>query len=368
MPDETPAVPHDLHPPAPGADPVEREGRPVLVPGPVGIWSGRGPGRACGVFDYGEHLAAELSRRGLRADLVNAEDWSAAGTLRSVRQLRRARGVVHLQFPSAAFERRLAPYFALAAARGAIRVVTMHEFSRKSRHGQALCRAMFAAADLVVFTSEEERRAGERVFPRHAGKFAVIPIASNVPEHPVEVERTTDLVYFGLIRAGKGIEEFLDAAERLAGPGRTIRLIGRVPDPLPAECAALLERARGLDIGVRLDADLDAVAGELAAARVALLPFPDGMSERRGSALAAMLNGAAVVTTAPDHGRDLFDPLCLMAERANELPSLAERALAGRDEAMIGRARDHARERSWGAIAGAHVAHYARLAERAARR
>src|SRR5690606_12195619 len=100
----------------------------------------------------------------------------------------------------------------------------------------------------------------------------------------------------------------------------------------------------------------------------AVLPYEDGISERRGSALAAMANGALVVTTPPQSGDPrAFDALCLMATDLAELTETTRRALAHYDEHadIVRNARRYAGLRSWDRIAAEHVRLYGGQAPRA---
>ena len=66
-----------------------------------------------------------------------------------------------------------------------------------------------------------------------------------------------------------------------------------------------------------LDRGDDETAGLLAGASAAYLPYPDGASERRGSLIAALGNGAPVVTTdGPDRPADMDGVVMLAPDPA----------------------------------------------------
>lgn len=328
----------------------------------VVLFGGRTKGAPCGVWDYARNLCDELNAAGCDARLENAADWSLGGTARTILRTARERGVVHVQFPSQAFEKRLGPYFLLTAPL-ATRVVTVHEFSRKSRLGKALCFFLFASATMVIFTSDEELSSAADAYPFFRHKFSIIPIPSNIPRDEAGGERSTDIIYFGLIREGKGIEQFLDIVEALTPRKYAVRLVGQVPVPIPSFCQQLLDRARSLGVDVRLDASEEEAAAELARSRIAVLPFPDGISERRGSALAAMLNGTLVVSTPPQNGRQAFEEICVIADETSGLVQAAASALddMSTHTETIKRAESYAMARSWPLVAQAHVERYASL-------
>jgi glycosyltransferase involved in cell wall biosynthesis len=149
-----------------------------------------------------------------------------------------------------------------------------------------------------IFVSIEawKQRLGE-----HAERAEWLPIPSNVPVRvePAEVERVRKalgegswIAHFGtyspLITEGLG--PAIRETARLRGDARFL-LLGR----------GATQFARGLALGERVTAreELSAseVAGLLAASTLALQPFPDGISARRTSAMAALALGVPVVTT-----------------------------------------------------------------------
>ena len=149
-----------------------------------------------------------------------------------------------------------------------------------------------------IFVSIEawKRRLGAQ------GERAVwLPIPSNIPVsvEPAEAERARNALGRGAWIAHFGTYSPLIAAElgpvireiaRLRGDARFV-LLGR----------GATEFARGLALGERVAAREDLSGAEvgalLKASALALQPFPDGISARRTSAMAALALGVPVVTT-----------------------------------------------------------------------
>jgi glycosyltransferase involved in cell wall biosynthesis len=134
-------------------------------------------------------------------------------------------------------------------------------------------------------------------------KFVHLPVSSNVPDRR---DRRAS------VREELGIAEGTVALATLGGghPSRLVDRIRRVADRVRAAAtdAVLLNLGEGgpssglQDCGLRTitpgpQSD-DDVAGHLAAGDVFLAPFVDGVSTRRGSVMAALQHGLAVVTTA----------------------------------------------------------------------
>ncbi len=145
----------------------------------------------------------------------------------------------------------------------------------------------------------------------------LIPIGSNIavapPEHydraawrarlGISVDETL-LAYFGLISLSKGLDTLLDALARLPARFRLVVIGGAATAPEDRAYADAIRQQivrLGLDQRVTITghcAETD-VSAHLLAADIAALPFADGASFRRGSLLAALAHGLAVVTTWP---------------------------------------------------------------------
>lgn len=321
--------------------------------GLVALIAGAEADVACGVTDYTRMLAAALCRQGIKAAVINATDWSAIGFLRTVRRARQA-PVVHLQHPAQALEREIGPYLLFFALAGRRRFLTLHEFSRKSAIGRLLTIPLIWLAHRIVVTNEEERSAIVDYWRAAAGKTIVLPIASNIPEHAGCCDRSTDAIYFGQIRSGRGVEQFIEVVKAL--PSSTIaRMVGgQVPGDRSG--ADLVQSARAVGIEVLADRSAEEVAELLSSARIALLPYPDGISERRGSALAAMINGAIVVSTPGTQPQPQFGPLVLLGSGTEQLAELVRSVLADSTgfETKASLAREYARGRSWEFVALLH--------------
>jgi glycosyltransferase involved in cell wall biosynthesis len=107
------------------------------------------------------------------------------------------------------------------------------------------------------------------------------------------------------------------------------------------------------------------VAADLNACDVVLLPFTDGASLRRGTLMAALANGCAIVTTTPQtplpelqHERDL------LYVKAGDAPAMAAAVLrlAGDDRlrtTVQTNARRASRQFGWEEIARRHLELYA---------
>src|SRR6202008_1427790 len=194
----------------------------------------------------------------------------------------------------------------------------------------------------VIFTSEFERRFVTKRVPWVARISSIIPVASNIRVFPQERQRTlSEIVYFGLILPGKGLEEVVELSRLIKSGGLDlkVRIIGR-PRPERLEYFEKL-RSETAELPVIWDLDLseELVAERLASSAVAYFPFPDGASERRTSLKAALANGVAVVTTRGSHTPTSMESSLSFAGNPKEA-LIAARALIGNQEERTKLARN----------------------------
>ena len=188
-------------------------------------------------------------------------------------------------------------------------------------------------------------------------RFFLAPSPSNVPVLEVPADHRTTwragkrlppagvvLAYFGTLGADKQFDWVLAAwrAARRAEPETSLVVIGAGPEP--AMDAA--ERAHYRALGYQA---ADEVSRALQAADVLLLPFVDGASERRGSFMAGLAHGCAVLTTT---GHSTGPAL----RRAKFFATTRADDLAAFGAAAAGLARDAARRLELGAAARAAYA------------
>ena len=309
------------------------------------------PPEACGVGAYTARLVEAFTARGRSVQVSVGNSWPIAAPASDGT-------ITHLQYPSVGAGTSLSPVRAFVRPTRGPKVLTLHEFTRSHILRKLASVALALAADAVVATSRREALAIRR-WTCGLKRPVVIPIGSNIPE-AAQRTRDIDVVYFGLLGPGKGLELFLELVE-LAPAGWVFAVVGEAP---PQYCSFAKEMAgRASRLGVRwIGPQPDAeVARVLSSARFAYLPYPDGASERRGSLFAAMANGAVPITTVgPDTTAELgecvisaADPRAALAAACSEPATLLRVASAG---------SAYLKGRAWDAIAAQHDLLYTRLA------
>jgi glycosyltransferase involved in cell wall biosynthesis len=312
----------------------------------IGLVSGEYPPMQGGVGDFTRELATVLAALGNETHVITSAPQPPISNLQSssptihlltarwgwpslwrVRGLVRRLGleVLNIQYQAAAYGM-TPPIHFLPRVVGVPCVVTFHDlripylFPKAGglRWSAVLALARGAAA-VIVTNPEDETRL------RAAGgvkRLAQIPIGSNIaPELPPGFERgewrgrsgvgPDDwlLGYFGFVNASKGGETLVRALARLAADGRPARLLligGRTgaSDPTNAEYGGQVKAlARELGVEARIGrtgfVSAPEVSAALAACDVVVLPYRDGASFRRGSLMAALAHGCAIVSTFP---------------------------------------------------------------------
>ncbi len=252
----------------------------------------------CGVLDYSERLNTEFTRLGLQVQAVH-EPVTLAGVSSILGKIRNARpDILLMQYPNAAYGHSLTPHLLANVAGRVPFVLTLHEFE-PAHPLRKLSISLLTGAQAIIVTNEMDRSHLVKWYPWVSKRVRTVPLASNITGRPWQPGPTFTVVYFGLFRPGKGLEEFLQCARLVKA--RTSRIHFRAIGTLTGGAAeygrAFLEEARTLDMDVLVGASEEDVATALSSASVAYLPFPDGATARRGSILAAANCGLPLLST-----------------------------------------------------------------------
>lgn len=312
--------------------------------------TGEYPPMQGGVGDYTWKLASTLAEMGVDVHVLTAEEAGPAHLLPAgvenvypvvgrwgwglARQVNivvanASADIVHIQYQAAAFDLHpainLLPRFLRdSPARVA---VTFHDLRTPyvfPKAGPLRWRANLELArhsDAVIVTNAEDYLRLSAT-PELESRLHEIPIGANVlPDLPASYDRTAQrarygvgsddllLCYFGFLNASKGGEELMDTVAALVADGVPAYLLmigGHVGASDPTNAAYLDHvRRRVADLGLRHRVHwtgfvgADEVSAAFAAADIAVLPYRDGASFRRGSLMAALAHGMPIVSTTP---------------------------------------------------------------------
>jgi heptosyltransferase-2 len=186
---------------------------------------------------------------------------------------------------------------------------------------------------------------------------SIIPIGSNIPMQDPQPS-DVDVTYFGLIRPMKGIEQAVSILKSVSkGRNLKVRVVGQVVPAYANYASKVLSEFKLIGSEIILNSSAIEASDLLSRSKIALLPFPDGMSRRRGSALAAMGNGALVVTTAGENESKFYRSICAVPAAGSSLEELLSSALDDYDafQTIRSAGQRFARSLTWAGVAGAYT-------------
>jgi glycosyltransferase involved in cell wall biosynthesis len=353
--------------------------------------SGEYPPDVGGVGDYTHRLRTALADLGSPSRILSrnrVRRWDARSLVWLARAAPRA-GIVHIQFQAAAYDLLgdvcLMPLLVRRFVPRTRVVTTFHDtripylFPRAGRLRAAALRFMARSSDAVLAADQRDLQVLDGHSPRHH----LVPIGSNVLcEPPPDFDRrefrarlglmpdTLAIVYFGLLNSSKGLELLLDAFELVAArhPDARLLVLGgatSASDPTDRLTAAALS-GRMQRLGqrvVRTDwLAQPELSAHLLAGDLAVLPYVDGASARRGSLLACAEHALPIVSTLPAAPEVAGSVEAVAAEPGLLADAVLRVASDAPTAARLRTASSAlARRMSWPAIAAAHVRIYETL-------
>lgn len=363
----------------------------------IGMITGEYPPMQGGVGAYTQVLARTFARSGHKVFLLApptaeescenivldaAPSWNLKIFSTVARWVAARRpDIINIQYQTAAFSMSPWIHFLPARSRQTPVVTTFHDlrfpylFPKAGPLRPWIVRHLARTSNGAIVTNHEDA-----LQLRSLSRCALIPIGSNIlaplpatyeheawrQQHGIPHDAFV-IAFFGLINRSKGLIPLLHALHQLAGEDVSIRLlmVGGVPGSSDRENRSHQEEIKALihqldlegriiDLGFIDDVE---VAAALNAADVVALPFLDGASYRRGSLMAALYYGAAIVTTTPAVPIAAFqDETNMLLVPPGDALALASALRRLRDDAKLRHrlkagARALASQFSWEAIA-----------------
>lgn len=273
------------------------------------IITGTYPPRKCGVGDYCYNLIHTGTARSSKWQVYTTDNWKLSNIKVIMKEIANIGfNVANIQYPTMGYGTSITPHIITLYIRYILRkpvVVTIHEYSRLGWKGRFAAKIFFHCAGHTVFTTEVERQFAIRKNRYLQKKSSVIKIFSNIDKsdniRPAQ-ERTWDIGYFGYIRPDKGIETFIDVCNKVSRlrSGCRIYIMGQTQEEFQWYYTPIIKRIKESDIELILNRSSKEVSDILSDTKIAYLPYPDGLTERRGSFLAALLNRCCIVSTEGD--------------------------------------------------------------------
>jgi len=258
------------------------------------------PKSGCGVADYTQELVTNLINNGIDSEIISLEDWSVKNLFKLNKKINlKDDEVLHIQYPSQPYGKSLIINL-LGILKFRKFALTLHEYSQghlfRKISGLILC---FCAKE-IIFTNALEKGMVTNILPYFKEHSHLINIGSNIPLKGVNKQFIIGrkIAFFGLLRPNKGLEQFFELIKlsKERNSGYQFIIIGSRQSGSDEYFQDALKQMQKLEVSTFIDQPADKVAEILSTANFCYLHYPDGVSERRGSFLAAVGNNLIVLT------------------------------------------------------------------------
>ena len=261
----------------------------------------------CGVVDYTRQLAHAISDGKTKVTIEELPSWSLNALIRLRDKYKNGDSIVfHLQYPTLGMGKSFAPALLHFASKSNKIFITFHEFEQFS----LIRKSYFIFSSLLntsfIFTNEYEQEQFASFFPWAKKKSVIIPIGNNISAIPFQKKIDAPqhrLIYFGQIAPNKGIEEYLETVccLRAAKNHLPCAIIGGLVTPSSELAQKVQTMAEKYNIECLFNLSSEDVSQELHKSSMAYLPFPSGVGDKRGSALACLKHDLGVITKHSEH-------------------------------------------------------------------
>lgn len=268
------------------------------------IITGTYPPRKCGVGDYCQNLLSTTQAKDWK--LYTDDNWNITTLFQKIKEIKKYNPeVINIQYPTVGYGKSLLPHLLTIYLTKILKkkvIITLHEYSQLGWKGKLATSIFLKFGNHIVFTTEFERQYAIKKYPQLKNNSSIIKIYSNIltkNEQPSFEQRSYDMGYFGYIRPEKGLEDYIETAKKIqkTNPNFKAYIMGQTQDEFSFYHKPLLETLSDSNITLLLNKSNQEVSDILSQTKIAYLPYPDGLTERRGSFLASLLHHCIIVTT-----------------------------------------------------------------------
>jgi glycosyltransferase involved in cell wall biosynthesis len=293
------------------------------------------PPDVCGVGDYSERLLNALNKEANLFELFYKTNWSVGNLFSYLKEIKSKKvDLIHIQYPTEGYGYSFLPLLLMAFLPKKKIIVTIHELSNRTFKARVFTMLLLFFSNKIIVTNEIEYGYLKKLPILNRKETFIINIGSNIPKSNKVFrsfsERKIDLAYFGHIRPIKGLESFITIANKFSDTKRCA-IIGQNLSKYQSYLGDLQIQSDKIDY--ILNGSALQTADNLSECKIVYLPFPDGVSSRRGSLMAAALNGCVIVTTYSDDKitNDFFEKYCYLVNNEDKAEKIIEQLLDGDD-------------------------------------
>lgn len=284
------------------------------------IITGSFPPDICGVGDYTACLLNTQEAQNWK--LLYTKNWKLSNIKNILNDIKKINShIIIFQYPTMGYKWSLSPqllclYYTFFTNKKTI--VVLHELSQRTIKAK-IATIPFLFANRVIFTNQYEKEYASKLIPWNKPKYKIVKIYSNISA-PVKLknlkERDIDLVYFGHIRPNKGIEDFLEIVIKCKTE-KSINacIVGQIIPEYKEFYIRIQDICEKNNINIQTNKAIEEVTNILNRSKIALLPFPDGLSERRGTLLAALASGCSIFSYAGKYTTKELQATCIITKK-----------------------------------------------------
>lgn len=312
----------------------------------------------CGVNDYSVNLFNSLIDQGYLIEHLKVASFAQwIGALKkSITS-----DLIHMQYPNMSWRTSGLPLLMILVLKLFRKktILTLHEFTRAHDLRKILCILMLRMTNQCIVTNSYEEKA---IFlaANKKNNIIIIPIGSNIKAPTQICKKKSGIIYFGLLAPGKGLERFIKITQFINKIKYSVTVIGGAVKGHEEWLKKII--SANPEIKFRINLTEVEVSEQLNKAFIALLPFPDGISGRRGSALAALSHNLQVITTSGNSTIDIHREVCHIYESEEEARDQILGLLEGDiDPIPPGVIKKYTALHSWKNITDTHIFTYSKI-------